>query len=763
MLKIFAPETKAGGIALFRNSNKTVLCFHQRLHFSHANHKEQQNRLLRLLNQARSNVESLKPATVKSLHALTVAIGPYADQPIFLCNNVIHLYGSVSELSMSRQVFDKMPQRNGASYNSMISAYMRTGDEVEAWKLFLDMRYCGFSPTQFTFGGLLSSASLGLCQCSQLQSLIVKSGLLCSDAFSGTALLGLFGKLGCLDEAIRVFEDMPCKTTVTWNSIVSLFANHGFVEECVHFFCELLRTGESLSKSSFVGVLSGLNCAHDLQLGEQVHGLVIKTGLDGKIHVVNSLVNMYTKCFGIHLAEKMFVEADTGDVALWNVIIGVWAKSDRPKKALELFLDMSDFGVLPNQATFVAVLESCKSLQIPRCGESLHGKIMTSSFESDVFVGTALVDFYAKCDKIHDAQHCFDEICEKNVVSWTVLILGYSGKCFSTPAFLLREMLRLGYCPNEFSFSAVVKSSLALELQQVHCLAVRMGYSQNDYVISALITSYARNGLVSEALIFVTDINSRLPVVPCNILAGLYNSTGQYWESQKLLALLEEPDLVSWNILIAACAQNGDYEEVLELFRHMHMSQIRPDKYTLVSVLSVCAKLCSLALGCSIHGLIVKYDSKCCDTFLCNVLLDMYAKCGSIESSLKIFNQISDKNVISWTALVSALGHNGFVCEALDKFREMMVLGVKPDRVAFLSVLSVCRHGGLVKEGMELFGMMKTYGVVPEMDHHLCIINLLANNGHLKEAEQFIANMPFPPNALVWRSLLEAYRRLSKE
>ncbi|XP_059449034.1 pentatricopeptide repeat-containing protein At3g58590 isoform X2 [Corylus avellana] len=678
----------------------------------HGNFSKQHRRLLQLL-QTCATLPSLR--TTKSLHALTITTGPVPNQPIFPYNNIVSCYVTLGELLFARQLFDKMPQRNVVSYNTIISAYSRCGDVEEAWSLFSEMRGVGFRPTQFTFGGLVSCGALDLHRGVQLQALVLKNGLFHADAFVGTAFLGLFGRHGCVEDAVLSFEDMPCKSLVTWNSMLSLFGHHGLVEDCIFLFRELLTVETALSESSFVSVLSGISCQRDLAYGTQIHGLLTKNGFDNEVSVVNSLINLYVKCAGICSAEKLFETVTDLDVSSWNTIISTVANSEIPGKALELFLKMCMTGVLPSQPAFVSVINSCTSLEIPMYGEFIHAKTFRSAFESDVYVGSALVDFYAKCDKLVDAHHCFDEIYEKNVVSWNALILGYSNKCSSTSIFLLQDMLRLDFRPNEFSFSAVLRSSLALEVQQLHGLIIRMGY--------------------------------------------LSNESGQYNETLKLLSLLEEPDLVSWNIVIAACARNNDYKEVFELFKHMHMFHIHPDNYTYVSLLSVCAKLCNFALGSSIHGVMIKADFNRCDTFVCNVLINMYGKCGSVESSVKIFDKMTNRNLITWTALISAFGLNGFAHEALGKFREMELLGFKPDRISLIAVLTSCRHGGLVREGMELFGRMRSYGVEPEMDHYHCVVDLLAKYGHVREAEKMIASMPFQPDAIIWRSILEGHKR----
>ncbi|XP_009795637.1 pentatricopeptide repeat-containing protein At3g58590 [Nicotiana tabacum] len=725
-------------------------------HPSHGENIKHQ-RLIQLLQEPHG-VQSLD--ATKTIHALTITMGTDPTQPFLAHNSIMSKYSTFGDIRTAREVFDNMFKRNVVSYNTMISAYSRNGNLLEAWKLFTEMRSCGYEPTQFTFGGLLGCESLDIIQGFQLYALAEKLGLFHVDAFTGTALLGLLGRQGYLDEAMQIFDEMPKKNLVTLNCMISLLGQYECIKEAMVIFRKLIRSEMAPSESTFLGLLSGYVGEIDLILGEQVHGLVVKNGLNFAVSVCNSLINMYASCSDIVRAEKMFEDVPVKDVVSWNTIVGAMAKSERPDKALVVFRKMCASGVLPNDMTYVSALNCCTSQQYRFLGESIHAKVIQRKFESDVYIGSALLDFYVKCDKLDDARLCFDEISEKNVVSWNTLMLGYSSKSSSHAILLLQQMINSGYRPTEFSFSIAVKSCALFEVLQLHSLSIKMGYIDNAYVSSSLISSYAKNSSVDDALRFATTYDMTLPVVAANMIANIYNRCGQFDKTQVLFSDLENPDTISWNILIAACSRNGDYEEVFELFGHMRIARISPDNYTYVSLFSVCTKLCNLGLGSSLHGLIVKTDFKRCDTFVRNIMIDMYGKCGSLASSIKIFNEITTRNVISWTAIVSALGLHGYAYEALEKFKEMDMTGIRPDKVAFISVLSACRHVGLVKEGMELFEQMKEkYGVEPEMDHYLIAVDLLARYGYLREAEQLITGMPFPPNALIWRIFLEGCKK----
>ncbi|XP_058100691.1 pentatricopeptide repeat-containing protein At3g58590 [Magnolia sinica] len=742
-----------------------ALLLHVHLHYYHPQTplflQCPQQRLLPLLLEACSKTPS-SDAT-RSVHALTITTGYFPST--FVSNNLLVAYAAVGELSTARQLFDGIPERNAVSYNSMIAAYNRRGDVVEALKLFSQMMASGLRPTQFTIGSILSSSSSLSVPCLgfQLQPLILKAGLFFVDAFSGTALLGFYARNERLDDALKVFEEMPRKNIVTWNAIITVFSQHGFVEDSMILFRELLRTEFRPSEFSFLGILSVCGWMVSFESGEQIHGLVIKTGTYYFTALANALIDMYARFFGVCIAEKMFNEIPIRDVVSWNTMVTAFTKSERPDKALELLLAMCVDGIFPNSTTFASVASSCASLKNLGVGKFIHAKTIKNNFISDVFVGSSLVNFYVKCNNLEYAHKLFDQMPDRNIVSWNALISGCLIKDSRSPVSVLQEMLHLGFRPNESSFSAVLKSCSPLELQQLHSLIIRMGYELNEYVSTSAIASYASNGLSSDALAFAEALTQSQSVIPSNVVAGIYNKTGQYQEAKNLLSQLQEPDIVSWNTLIEACARNGDCREAFELFKHMQTTQILPDKCTFVSLLSICSKLCNLALGSAIHGLIVKADSRCCDVLVCNMLVDMYAKCGSLESSVNVFDEIVDKNLISWTVLISGLGLHGNAHEALEKFKEMECQGIKPDRIALIAVLSSCRHGGLVEEGIGLFERMKdSYGVEPEMDHYVCLVDLLCRNGRVKEAEQVISSMPFRPNALLWRTFLEGCRRNNK-
>ncbi|KAK6915419.1 E motif [Dillenia turbinata] len=221
----------------------------------------------------------------------------------------------------------------------------------------------------------------------------------------------------------------------------------------------------------------------------------------------------------------------------------------------------------------------------------------------------------------------------------------------------------------------------------------------------------------------------------------------------------------TWNaIMTGYCSQReAPYKyarKAIMLFKGMLLlvddRGVRPTDTTLVCVLSAASQLGVVETGASVHGFIEKTIHRPeNDVFIGTALVDMYSKCGSLDSAVAIFDRMRETNVWTWTAIITGLAFHGKGSEALQLLHTMESYGVKPNEVTFTSLLSACCHGGLVKEGLHLFHEMESrFGVTPRIQHYGCIVDLLGRAGQLKEAYEFIMSMPVDPDAVLWRSLL---------
>ncbi|CAA7389639.1 unnamed protein product [Spirodela intermedia] len=243
------------------------------------------------------------------------------------------------------------------------------------------------------------------------------------------------------------------------------------------------------------------------------------------------------------------------------------------------------------------------------------------------------------------------------------------------------------------------------------------------------------------------------------MIAG-YARAGYVGAARELFDAMPERNVASWNVMISAYAQNEKFMESIELFRRMQQAAggTTPNEVTLVSVLSACAHLGALALGRWI-GSFVERKKMVLTLFLGNALADMYAKCGCIADARAVFDRMPEKDVVSWTVLISGLATNGHPRKALASFREMLRRGVRPNDVTVMGVLSACTHAGLVDTGMRFFEMMTAeFQILPKVEHYGCVVDLLSRAGRLDEAEALVGVMRVPANVVVWGALLGGCR-----
>ncbi|KAL9237477.1 hypothetical protein vseg_012020 [Gypsophila vaccaria] len=260
---------------------------------------------------------------------------------------------------------------------------------------------------------------------------------------------------------------------------------------------------------------------------------------------------------------------------------------------------------------------------------------------------------------------------------------------------------------------------------QLQGLAIRVGYFTNVYVGSSLISMYSKCGdLRSAKMVF-----DELPV----------------------------RNVVSWTALISGFAQEFQIDVCLKLYRQMRSSSLKPNDYTLTSLLSACIGCSSLGYGKSAHSqaVLLGLDSY---IHVANALISMYSKCGNVGDALCVFEVMHAKDIVSWNSMIAGYALHGLAWKAIDLFEQMKKLRVKPDDISFLGILSSCRHVGLVREGYTYFNSMVEYGVAPNLGHYSCIVDLLGRAGLVEEGRKFILDMPMKPNAVIWGSLLSSCR-----
>ncbi|XP_038875319.1 pentatricopeptide repeat-containing protein At4g15720 isoform X1 [Benincasa hispida] len=345
-----------------------------------------------------------------------------------------------------------------------------------------------------------------------------------------------------------------------------------------------------------------------------------------------------------------------------------------------------------------------------------------------------LINCYVRFRNVATAHQLFDEMPNPNVVSWTSLMAGYVNNGRPTTALLLfRAMSRSPIVPNDFTFTTAIKACSILSNlrhgEKLHAHVEIFGYGGNVVVCSSLIDMYGKCNDVVRA-------------------RSVFNS-------------MSCKNIVSWTSMIAAYAQNAYGDDALKVFREFSSwSSEHPNPHMLASVISACASLGRLISGKVMHGAAVRLGSDSSNV-VASVLVDMYAKCGNLEYSDKVFNRISNPSVIPYTSMIVSTAKYGFGRKSLQLFEEMVRKGLKPNHITFVGVLHACSHSGLPNEGLDyLTSMYEKYGIMPEIKHYTCVVDMLARAGQLDKAYELAKSMEVVSDdkALLWGALLSASR-----
>ncbi|XP_011627082.2 putative pentatricopeptide repeat-containing protein At5g13230, mitochondrial [Amborella trichopoda] len=568
----------------------------------------------------------------------------------------------------------------------------------------------------------------GLIEGKNIHGHVIKSGSNL-DLFAWNTLLNMYSKLGNLMDAEMVFDEMPEKNTATWVPLIQGYAQLGDLNKPLELFRRIHTYGFELNPFAFSTILKVIVDMELLGHVNYIHGCVIKLGFESNAFVGSSLIDGYSANGLIRDAREVFEGILEKDIVSWTGMITAYAESGKGDGALNLFSQMRENGLKPNPFTFTSLLKASTSLEDVELGKSFHAFALKMQNESNYFVGSALVDMYAKCGGIEDARMVFNGFQERDVIVWSFMISRYAWSGEYEEAFgLFFQMWQASVAPNQFSYASFLHacSSLgALELgKQAHGHLVKLEFYSDVFVSSALIDTYAKCGRMDYAeLVF-----SRLPC----------------------------PNDVSWNSMIVGYVQLGFGEEALRLFQKMHESHVEITQVTFSSILRACACLAAMEQGTQIHSLIAKTHYYY-DTPVNNALVDMYAKCGSIRDAWNVFNTMSYHDIVSWNAMINGYSLHGLGPDALELFEKMIETGSKPNHISFVGVLCACSNMGLVSKGREYFhAMTNDYGITPCMEHYSCMVRLLGRSGRLDESMKLIEDMPFEPSVTLWRALLGA-------
>ena len=634
----------------------------------------------------------------RQLHCSAVKLGYMED--LFVANALVTVYSVCGFLCYAESVFDRISQPDLVSWSSVLSGFVKNRREDEAVRLFVEMARSGIRFDNHVLSiGLKAFAdqsciSLGV----QIHCYIIKTCL--NSSFLYNSLMDFYGRIGAFTSMRKVFDKMSKKDLVSWNIIISCYAQTVCCQEALISFSALMREGYSKCDDFTLGsILQAVTRLGAVSYGKQIHGYVIRAGFGSNVYVMSALLDMYINC-------------SSQDIIPFKLLRQFWS-----------------FGAELDEFIVASILKSCALHQDLEGGEMLHSCILKFGMELDPYVVSSLIDMYAKCGVLNSSLHVFVGIQNPGTVAWSAIIAAHCWNSeFQEALYLFRKMQLGGVRANEFTYTSAILACIALgDLQsgiEIHCNVIRSGYSLNASVVNTLI--------------------------------NLYLELGQYQKALNLSSSIDSKQII-WDSLIQSFGKADEHVKTLKVFHMIQQTSGHLDHKSACLVLNSCGSPIFLNAGIQAHAYITK-RGLLTDPNTNNSLINMYSKCGALEHAVDAFNQLTEKNSASWTLLIAAHVDHDRPSEAISQFVKMIRKGKSPDSSTFLSVLNACGQMGLTDEAFRLFTLMiEVYKINPTTEVYSSMVEVLSCAGMFREAEHFIESViPFKPVASVWRTLLSS-------
>ncbi|KAH7294183.1 hypothetical protein KP509_28G059600 [Ceratopteris richardii] len=548
---------------------------------------------------------------------------------------------------------------------------------------------------------------------------VLKCGFLEINIFVGNSLVSMYSKCDALGKAQQVFDELVDRDVVSWTAIISAYAQHNHGKEALKCWTSMKYAGVSPNVATYASILKACGTIGALEEGKEIHIEVVRNKyLQNSATVIgNALVDMYAKCNDLVKAQYIFDDLTVRNTITWNTLITGYCQHELCDKALVHFKQMKCEGLLPSAVTLASMMKACGNLRLIKAGKEIHIETgMDDRFKTDLVLGNAMVSMYGKCGALVEAKTIFDSLLIRDIISWNALIEGYCEKGYCDETFdLLKHMQDEGLSPDAGTFTSLLKVCGSLK-------AVENGERVHGEIVS--------NGRLGDAVVG-------------NAILDMYAKCGKLDMAQKVFNELPVRCVVSWTTLIAGYCEHGYDQKALSLFGKMKQHDLLPDAVVLSCVLKACASLGAAEIGEEVHFEIVRRQLLEHNVVLGCALVHMYAKCGVLSRAQEIFNEVSARSLVSWTALIAGYCNYGDLISALFYFEQMNVEGFYPDKVTISCILKASSGLGASRNGQTYYDAMSvTYGIIPNSKHRTSMVDLYCRAGQFDKAMDFFSRIP---------------------
>ncbi|XP_073063126.1 pentatricopeptide repeat-containing protein At5g39350 [Primulina eburnea] len=466
---------------------------------------------------------------------------------------------------------------------------------------------------------------------------------------------------------------------------------------------------------------------------QKLHANCIASGLlssHNAGHFMSLLISAYGLCGRVSYACTLFDKLPERTFVSYKAMIRMYTENGCPRSALKLFVEMHQSGCLLDEYVFPFVVRACGDLVLLEFGVMIQGLIVRSGLLLSTFVGNSLLAMYMNCGDMEGASSVFNAMEEKTVVSWNTMISGYFRNDNAMEALIV--------------FSRMVESALVVDSATVLSVLPACGYLK-DLKVGREVHSLIKDKVFAK----------RIPVQ--NALIDMYAKCGRMDEARGVFDKLAEKDVVSWTTMIHGYILNGEVEGALDMFRLMQFEGAKPNEVTLASLLAMCTGFLDIKLGKCLHGWAIRQHSEC-DVNVETALIDLYAKCGSVKHSFRVFSRTSRKRTVPWNAILSGCIHNELARDAIELFKKMLLEAVKLNDATWKSLLPAYAIEADLQQALNIHGYLFTSGFIKKPDIVTGLVDIYSKCGNLQYAHKVFDGVSTSNRDIVlWSVIIAGY------
>lgn len=526
---------------------------------------------------------------VKSIHAQIIR--NWVSNENLLAAKLIKAYSDLGFLSVARHVFDQCPHPDTFLCNAMMIGYLRNQHYKEVPLLFKMMGSCDIEINSYTCIFALKACTslldneLGM----EIVRTAVENGLHLHP-YVGSSMINFFVKSGNLGEARIVFNGMPERDVVCWNSMIGGYVQECHFKEAIQMFLEMIGCRIRPSPVTMASILKACGESGLRRLGRCVHCFVLALGMGDDVFVLTSLVDMYSDVGDTDSASVVFNSMCNRNLVSWNAMISGYVQNGMVPESFALFNRLVQSGIGFDSGTLVSVIRGCSQTSDLEDGKILHACVIRKGLESNLVLSTAIVDMYSKCGATKQATAVFERMEKRNVITWTAMLVGLSQNGYAEGALkLFCQMQEENVAANSVTLVSLVHCCTHLgslkKGRTVHAHLIRHGYAFDVVNTSALINMYAKCGKIHSAEKLFNNGFPLKDVIVCNSMIMGYGMHGHGHHAISVYdRMMEEglkPNQTTFVSLLTACSHSGLVEEGKTLFQNMERDHdIKPsDKH----------------------------------------------------------------------------------------------------------------------------------------------------------------------------------------